>query len=96
MKKENKEFNLSEKIIDEVPNFFDENGFIFKKDIKEFIKLLKEEFKIVEESADFDSYDLSDKTEKWKSGFRRAMLLVNNCIDIYKYHRDKLAGEKLI
>ena len=65
---------------------------------KTFIAKLREEFKFVEESADFDSYDLiaEEKNEEWISGFRRAMLLVNNCIDIYKFHSDELAGSKLI
>ena len=85
-----KEFNLSEKGCKGKWNYY-----FHEKDVKEFLRLLKEEFNIVEESADFDSYDFLDKTEEWKSGFRRAMLLVNNCIDIYKFHRDKLAGKDL-
>lgn len=89
-----KEFNLSKKMTLE----HYEQPMYFQTDVQEFIKKSKKEFKIVEESADFDSYDLKaeKKSEQWISGFRRAMLLVNNCIDIYKFHRDKLAGEDLI
>lgn len=64
-----------------------------KEHIQNAERRLKTELKIVEEFTDSDGYDLSDKTEEWKSGFRRAMLLVNNSINIYKYHKDKIFKE---
>jgi len=45
-------FNLSEKIIDEVPNYFEESGFIFKKDVKTFIQKLKED--VLNAKSDYD------------------------------------------
>ena len=96
---------LADKNQSDLENKEDEyTGWYFKKHVKEHIqkaeKRLKTELKIVEEFTDSDGYDLSDKTEEWKSGFRRAMLLANNSINIYKYHKDKIFkecfGEKLI
>ena len=81
------DFILSEFLMG--PNY----GFLPKERVKEFIRFVKEEFKEVEDSVDYDEYDLSDKKEEWKRGFRRAMLLVKSSIDIFKFHRDKLAGE---
>ena len=76
-----KEFDLSEKIDDDsFPGMF-YNGFLITEDVKEFIRLLKEEIKEREKEDPQDS-KLAYTFNSW---------LEDVCKII-----DKLAGEKLI
>lgn len=88
------EFNLSSKIW---KNQHDDKC-LYAKNVKEFIRLQKVERERFVEDLNFENYDLkADKRSKeWIDGFRRALLLVSNGMDICKYHTDKLAGEYLI
>ena len=72
------EFNLSEKLI-KADNKEKDNGFIFEKDVKEFIRLLKEELN----SEKYKDYEYPAYQQ-----FFRPENEIEKIID-------KLAGEKL-